>query len=68
MKGLTIILRSSWRRKTRTYILRKRAKHYFKKNQIASSKLQEAKSRLETIVKKKEGEKLEILAEASLIA
>ena len=47
-------------------ILRKRAKHYFKKNQITSSKLQKAKSRLETLAKKIEGEKLDIIAEASL--
>ena len=49
-------------------ILRKRAKHYFKKNQIASSKLQKAKSRLETLTKKNEGDKLEIIFEAYLIA
>ena len=36
-------------------ILRKRGKHYFNKNQISSSKLQKAKSRLETLTKKNEG-------------
>ena len=49
-------------------IFRRRAKNYFKKNQIASSKLQKAKSRLETLTKKNEGDKLDTIAEASLIA
>ena len=46
----------------------RRAKKYFKKNQIASSKLKKVKSRLETLTKKNEGYKLDILAEASLIS
>ena len=37
-------------------------KHYFKKNQIARSKFKRANSRLETLTKKNEGEKLEIIA------
>ena len=49
-------------------IFRRRAKNYFKKKQIVSSKLQKAKSRLETLTKKNEGEKLNILAEVSLQA
>ena len=49
-------------------ILIKKAKHYFKKNQIASSKLKKAKSRHETLIKKNEGDKLDIISKASIIA
>ena len=49
-------------------ILINRAKHYFKKNQTASSKLQKVKSRLEILTKINEGDKLDILFEASLIS
>ena len=49
-------------------IFRRRANNYFKKNQIASSKLQKGKSRLETLTNKNEGEKLNILADVSIQA